>query len=83
MTFINVSKVPLRATGDPVTRDRHYSDHPCPYVSPRPGIEPGLTVCQVTMLPTQPPGDLMCLSEQTIFLPWYSLDKSIANTWHK
>ena len=36
----------------------HYSDHPSHYVSPRPGIEPGLLVCQVSMLPTQPPGDV-------------------------
>ena len=32
--FINVSKVLLRATGDAMTRDRHYSDHPSHYVSP-------------------------------------------------
>ena len=54
--FINVSKVLLRAIGDPTTRDRHYSDHPSHYVSPRPGIEPGLTACEASMLPTTPPG---------------------------
>ena len=47
LAFINVSKVLLRATGDPMTQDRHYSDHPSHYVSPRTGIfqiEPGLAV---------------------------------------
>ena len=46
-----------RFTGDPMTWDRHYSDHPSRYISPRSVIEPGLTVCQASMLPTWPPVD--------------------------
>ena len=52
--FINVSKVLLRATGDPMTWDRHYSDH---YVSSPPGIEP-------RMLPTRTPGGYKGLEKQ-------------------
>ena len=58
LPFINISKVLLRATEDPMTQDRHYSDHPSHYVSPRPGIEPGLTACEASMLPTTPPGEI-------------------------
>ena len=47
---MNVSKVLLRATGDPMTWDGHYSDHLSNYVSP------GLMACQAIMLPTRPPG---------------------------
>ena len=36
--FISVSKVLLCATGDPMTQDCQYSDHPRHYVSPQPGI---------------------------------------------
>ena len=39
-----------------MTQDSHYSDHPNLYVSLRPRIESGLTACQVSMLPTRPPG---------------------------
>ena len=45
--------------GDPITRDRHYSDHPSHYVSRQPRIEPGLTACEASMLPTTPPGGHM------------------------
>ena len=70
--FINVSKVLLHATGDPMTQDRHYSDHPSHYVSPRPRIETGLTACEASMLPTTPPGGCMlignhCLSPISFF----------------
>ena len=41
-----------------MTRDRHYSDHPSHYVSPRPRIEPGLTACEASMLPTTPLGGI-------------------------
>ena len=37
------------------SNDCLYSDHPSHYVSPRPGIEPGLTACEASMLPTTPP----------------------------
>ena len=40
-----------------MTRDRHY-DHPSHYVSPQPGIEPGLTACEASVLPTTPPGGM-------------------------
>ena len=62
--FINVSKVLLHATGDPMTQDHHYSDHPSHYVSPRPGIEPGLTAHEASMLPTTPPGGMHVISEK-------------------
>ena len=44
-----------------MTQDRHYSDHLSHYVSPRPGIEHGLTACKASMLPTTPPGGLLLL----------------------
>ena len=43
MTFYQHLQGSFRATGNPVTQGRHYSDHPSHCVSPRPGIEPGLT----------------------------------------
>ena len=68
--FIIVSKVLLRAIGDPMTRDCHYSDHPSHYVSPRPGIEPGLTACEASMLPTTPPEGIHSKDSNDYILPY-------------
>ena len=43
----------LHATGDPMTKDHRYSDHPSRYVSSYPWIKPGLTAPQVSILPTR------------------------------
>ena len=39
-----------------MTQDSHYSDHLRHYVSLQTGIEPRLTACRVSMLPTLPLG---------------------------
>ena len=56
MTFYQRPQGFLCATGDPMTRDHHYSDHLSHCVSPQPGIEPRLTARQASMLHTRPPG---------------------------
>ena len=64
MTFYQRLQGSFTCHWDPMTWDRHYSDHPSHYVSPRPGIEPGLTVCKASMLPTTPPGGIFLSENQ-------------------
>ena len=56
-----------------MTQDRHYSDHPRHYVSLKPGNEPRLTACRVSMLPTLPLGGEgeYCQFWGTILLMYY------------
>ena len=68
---MNVSKVLLRATGCPITWDRHYGDHLSHYVSPRPRIEPRLMACQASMLPTPPPGRITGHRNILCYMFWY------------
>ena len=49
-----MTELKYRATGDPMTRDHHYSDHLSQYVSPQPRIEPALKACHGSMSPTRP-----------------------------
>ena len=67
--LINVSKVLLK--GHPMTWYHHYIDHLSHCVSPQPGIKPELTVCQASMLPIRPLGDLLCKNPYVSFANLY------------
>ena len=67
------SKVLLRAIGDSMTQDRHYSDNPSHYQPP----DPGLNGMPDGMLPTQPPGKMTTKGELSlIFRYWKKLNMS-------